>query len=54
MLKSCHSFGGNGYVKIFVRELFPYWGMGEQSEDFTEQAQSRKLVQLEDIKIVII
>jgi hypothetical protein len=31
MLKSCHLFGGNGYVKIFVRELFPYWGMGEQS-----------------------
>jgi hypothetical protein len=31
MLESCRTFGGNGYVKIFLRDSFSYWLMGEQS-----------------------
>jgi hypothetical protein len=42
-------------VKIFLKRVSPIvevWGSNPQ--DFTEQAQSRKVVQLEKIKIVII
>jgi hypothetical protein len=31
MLNTCSPFGDNGYMKIVLRESFPYWIMGEQS-----------------------
>jgi hypothetical protein len=42
-------------VKIFLKRVSPIVGVwGSNPQDFTEQAQSRKVVQLEKIKIVII
>jgi hypothetical protein len=54
MLESCHSLGGNRYVKIFLREFFSYYITGEQSASLYQASTIKKVVQLEDIKIIII
>jgi hypothetical protein len=50
MLEACHLYCDHGYVKICLKSS-RVWGSNPQ--DFTKQAQSRKVVQLEKIKIVI-
>jgi hypothetical protein len=44
MIEDCHLFGGNEYVKIFSGVC------GSNPQDFTEQEQPRKMVQLDEIK----
>jgi hypothetical protein len=39
---ACIPFGGNGYVKIFPREYFPYWIMGEQSARLHQASAIKK------------
>jgi hypothetical protein len=42
-------------VKICLKRVSPIVGVwGSNPQDFTKQAQSRKVIQLEKIKIVII
>jgi hypothetical protein len=42
MLDACILFGGNGYVKIFLRESFPYLFMGEQSTRLLQASAFKK------------
>jgi hypothetical protein len=54
MLESWCLFGDNERMKIFLLESLHSVVWGSNPQDFTEQAQSRKTVQLEGDKIVII
>ena len=55
MLEACHLYCDHGYVKICLKRVSPIVGVwGSNPQDFTKQAQSRKVVQLEKIKIVFI
>jgi hypothetical protein len=42
MIEACSPFGGYGYVKIFLRESFPYWIMGDKSTRFHQASASKK------------
>jgi hypothetical protein len=54
MLEAFYPFGGNGYVKIFLRESFHIGVWGSNPQYFTEQEHSRNVVQFVEIKIIII
>jgi hypothetical protein len=54
MLDACILFGCNGYVKIFLRESFPYLLWGSNPQDFFKLVHSRKEFHLEVEKIVFI
>jgi hypothetical protein len=42
ILDACILFGSNGYVKIFLRESFPYLFMGEQSTRLLQASAFKK------------
>jgi hypothetical protein len=54
MLEACHLFCSCICEDMLKESLSHSRVWGSNSQDFTEQAQSRKVVQLENIKIVII
>jgi hypothetical protein len=57
MLEACHLYCDHGCEDMLdnQRRVSPIVEVWESNpQDFTEQAQSRKVVQLEKIKIVII
>ena len=55
MLDACHPLGDHGYEKICLKmEKLSRSGVwGSISQVFIKQAQSRKVVQLEEVKTVI-
>ena len=54
MLDACHPLGDHGYEKICLKEKLSRSGVwGSKSQVFIKLAQSRKVVQLEEVKTVI-
>ena len=56
MLEACHIFDGNGYVKICQMRIsiLSMEELVEYSSSKSKSAQSRKVFQLERVKIIII